>query len=157
VAISFDVNYRAKLGPPEEARVVVESVMPWAAFLFVNRADADTVLGVSGEAEAQVRELGNRFPHATVVLTCGADGAVAWRQGLYQCAAVSGAVVDRIGRGDAFCAGYLFGQAEGGPDVGLSYGTALASLAQTFSGDIPWVTRDDVLTVAERSAGLRYR
>jgi 2-dehydro-3-deoxygluconokinase len=157
VAVSFDVNYRARLGSPAAARAAAESVMPWAGFLFVNRADAETVLGVSGEAEAQVRQLGSRFPRATVVLTCGADGALAWKDGLHRCAAVPGEVVDRIGRGDAFCAGYLFGQELGGPELGLSCGTALASLAQTFSGDVPWITREDLLTVAQQGTEPRYR
>lgn len=157
VAISFDVNYRAKLGPPMEARAVAERIMDWATFLFVNRADAETVLGIPGEAEEQLRELHSRFSHATIVLTSGADGALAWQDRLYGCAAVPGAVVDRIGRGDAFCAGYLFGHAQGGPELGLSCGTALASLAQTFSGDIPWITREDVLIVAGQGDVSRYR
>jgi len=157
VAISFDVNYRAKLGPPGAARAAAESTIPKTKFLFVNRGDAETVLGISGDAGDQVRELGSRFPNVTVVLTCGADGALAWEQGIHRGAAVPGAIVDHIGRGDAFCAGYLFGQAEGGPTLGLSCGTALASLAQTFAGDIPWVTREDVLSVALQGDEVRYR
>jgi 2-dehydro-3-deoxygluconokinase len=165
--ISFDLNYRAKLWSAGEAREVLETMLPQVRFLFVSNGDASLVLGIDGPPEEQIEELGRRYPDATVVLTAGERGAWArdsWGssgQGfrLYHRPAVPGVVVDRLGRGDAFCAGYLFGQLDqsGGPEHALACGTALASLAQTYAGDIAWITRDDVLALATERPEQRYR
>lgn len=181
VPISFDLNYRAKLWSVDEARALSESVFPLLRFLFISSDDASMVLGLEGApdepAEAgvrlpaetevrlptearfryQVQELGARYPNATVVLTAGEAGAWAWDGSMHHRPAVPGGVVDRIGRGDAFCAGYLFGQSKGGPDLGLACGTALASLAQTYTGDIAWITQEDVLALATDTQAARYR
>ncbi len=61
--------------------------------------------------------------------------------------AVPGGEVDPIGRGDAFTAGVLWGALEGDLGEGLRYGAALATLSQTYWGDVPWSTRQDVLAV----------
>jgi sugar/nucleoside kinase (ribokinase family) len=76
---------------------------------------------------------------------------------LYHRPIVPGSTVDRIGRGDALCAGFLFGHAEGGPEFGLACGTALASLAQTFEGDLAWITREDVLALTGEEDAGRFR
>ena len=157
VPISFDLNYRAKLWNPAEARATLEPILPHVSLFFVSRADASVVLSLQGEPEAVVRELGARFPRATVVLSAGGDGAWAWDGSVHHQPVTAGAEVDRIGRGDAFCAGYIFGSLEGGTERGLAHGAALAALAQTYAGDITWSTADDLRGVVEGNAPMHFR
>jgi 2-dehydro-3-deoxygluconokinase len=157
IDISFDVNYRAKLSLPESARGIVETVAPMVRFLFVSSADAELLLGVESDPPAQAEILHARYPNAAVIITAGDRGAYVWDDGPYHGPIVPGVTIDRVGRGDAFCAGYLLGQERGGPEVGLAYGTALASLAQTYAGDLAWVTPEDLAQVMDKSPGMRDR
>jgi 2-dehydro-3-deoxygluconokinase len=157
IDISFDVNYRAKLSSPESARDVVEEIAPLVRFLFVSSADAQLLLGVEAPPQAQAEALHDRYPNAAVIITASDQGAYVWDHGPHHGAIVPGVTIDRVGRGDAFCAGYLLGQEQGGPEVGLAHGAALASLAQTYAGDIAWVTPEDMARVIDGSPGTRYR
>jgi 2-dehydro-3-deoxygluconokinase len=120
IDISFDVNYRAKMSSPESARGIVEAIAPMVRFLFVSSADAELLLGVESAPPAQAEILHARYPNAAVIITAGDRGAYAWDDGPYHGPIVPGVTIDRVGRGDAFCAGYLLGQEEGGPEVGLA-------------------------------------
>jgi 2-dehydro-3-deoxygluconokinase len=73
-------------------------------------------------------------------VTLGAQGALAWHDGrLWTAPAVDVAVVDRVGRGDAFVAGFLCGWLrDAGVAEALRLGCALAALAQTYRGDLVW-------------------
>jgi len=53
-------------------------------------------------------------------------------------------LVDRVGAGDAFAGGFLFGYMKGGPEMGVRYGVALSALKQTNPGDFCWATPDEV-------------
>jgi sugar/nucleoside kinase (ribokinase family) len=115
------------------------------------------VLGVEGSPEEQAQRLAARYPEASVVLTDGAAGAWAWDGELHHRPIVAGTEIDRIGRGDAFCAGFIFGRLERDTAYGLACGTALAALAQTYHGDAVWSTREEMtaLLAAEKSAYFR--
>lgn len=157
IGISFDVNYRAQLSSPENARDIVEEIAPMARFLFVSSADAQLLLGVEGPPQRQVEILHDCYPNAVIIITAGDQGAYVWDQGPHHGPITPGVTIDRVGRGDAFCAGYLLGQEEGGPEVGLAHGSALASMAQTYTGDIAWVTPEDMAQVIDGTPGIRYR
>lgn len=157
IAISFDVNYRAKLSSPESAQEIAEEIAPMARFLFVSSADAQLLLGVEGSPQVQAEILRDRYPNATIIITAGEQGAYVWDHGPHHGPIAPGVTIDRVGRGDAFCAGYLLGQELGGPEVGLAHGSALASLAQTYAGDLAWVTPEDMARVIDGSPGIRYR
>lgn len=157
IDISFDLNYRAKLSSPRSARAVAEEIAPMVRFLFVSSADAQFVLGVDRPPQAQAEILHDRYPDATVIVTAGDQGAYVCDDENHHGAIVPGVTIDRVGRGDAFCAGYLVGQKRAGPETGLAYGAALASLAQTYAGDLAWVTCEDVARVVDGTSGVRYR
>lgn len=53
--------------------------------------------------------------------------------------------VDRLGAGDAFAGGFLAGYIESGPKLGIEFGNALITLTNTYSGDLTWVTKEQVL------------
>jgi 2-dehydro-3-deoxygluconokinase len=53
-------------------------------------------------------------------------------------------LVDRVGAGDSFAGGFVFGYLKGGPAMGVRYGVAVSALKQTNPGDLCWATLDEV-------------
>ena len=108
--LSFDVNYRAALWTPADARRCIEPILPRARYLFMGEEEAATVFGLTGRPETTLDALARQAPGATIALLRGADGSLV-RDGsrLYAPArrpAVQ--VVDPIGAGDAYVAGFLW-------------------------------------------------
>jgi 2-dehydro-3-deoxygluconokinase len=148
IPVSFDVNYRRSLWTPKQARMVLEPFLHDLHLLIVKAQDARTVFSMEGSAWEIAQQVRMQWrPHSAAV-TAGADGAyLADDSGVMHVPALSTHVVDPIGRGDAFTAGVIWGALEGDVRAGLRYGSALAALAQTYRGDIPWCTREDILSV----------
>jgi len=146
---ALDVNYRAKLWAPEEAREVLETLFPDVDVLVVAERDAREVLARDGSAEEIARGLADEFGFETVVVTLGADGALALRDGdVHEQPAFEAETHDAIGTGDAFVGGFLARRIEGGdvPDA-LEWGAATAALKRTMPGDTALVTREEVEAV----------
>jgi 2-dehydro-3-deoxygluconokinase len=109
--VSFDVNYRSKLGPAEAARDFVEDLLPELDRLFVGDDEALALWGVCGEGFA--RELAAAHPSGDafeVVLKRGERGSSALVGGQFvEEPGFEVPEVDPIGAGDAHVAGYLAG------------------------------------------------
>ena len=152
--ISFDVNYRATLWAPDMARAVLEPLMHGVDIVFLNERDARGVFGAEGEPEDIAAALRARFGCTTLVLTLGERGALAHngrpapRHPAHQIQ-----IVDRVGRGDAFAAGFLFAYLRGDEAAGLRYGNALAALKQTYPGDVCLATLPDLEAVLAGQSG----
>ncbi|MDR7521754.1 MAG: sugar kinase [Armatimonadota bacterium] len=148
--VSFDVNYRRKLWTAQQARAVLEPLLDGVELVIATQEDAREVFGLAGTPPDLAARLRDHTHAAAAVITAGAGGAyLADGQTVHHEPAVPGAEVDPIGRGDAFAAGLLWAALEADLVAGLRYGVALASLAQAYRGDIPWVTRQDVLRALE--------
>ncbi len=146
--VSFDVNYRATLWDPEPARARVEPLLRNLDLVILNDRDAATVFGQRGEPERVARRLRSRFRCAVLVLTLGPAGALAVdASGARRQPAYPTEIVDRIGRGDAFVAGFLYGYLARGIADGLRYGAAMAALKQTYHGDVCLATPEAVQAV----------
>ncbi len=156
--VSFDVNYRSTLWPPEAAREAIEPLVRGLDIVIVNDRDARTVFGADGDPADVAASLRARFRCGVLVLTLGEHGAFALGEtgGLRQ-PAYDVEIVDRIGRGDAFAAGFLYGYLEWGIAEGLRYGTALAALKQTYPGDVCHATLEEVEAVLRGSSGGFHR
>jgi len=117
---------------------VRERVKGWIGrcdHLLINDIEARGLSGAGtvGEAAAAILPL---LPQgATLVVKCGPQGALAWRgEEHVSVPAPSVEVVDTIGAGDTFSAGYFAGLAEGDDLAGaVSRGVAVASLAVSTS------------------------
>jgi 2-dehydro-3-deoxygluconokinase len=146
-SVSFDVNYRAALWPPAEARTWLEGVLPAVRFLFVGREEAGTIFGLEGEAERVVEGLGRRTPKAVVTLLMGDEGSVTLDGGQLvrprRRPAVQ--VVDPIGAGDAYVAGFLWA-VQRGCDLHetVDRAGAVAALKCSIWGDIARISPRDV-------------
>lgn len=105
--LSFDVNHRTGLWSVDSARPVYRELAARADLVFAGEDEAETVAGAPGDAEALARTIAELGP-SEVVVKRGAEGALALVEGrLLERAAVPIAVVDTVGAGDAFVAGYL--------------------------------------------------
>ncbi|MDI3340268.1 MAG: sugar kinase [Sphaerobacter sp.] len=146
VPISFDVNYRSRLWSPQEAAAGLEPLCRAATVLLCGRSDARTVWGLSGSDEALLRGLAARFGAPVTVLTTGENGALALTPDgtLHREPAVSVAVIDRVGAGDAFAAGFLHGYLAGDVPLGLRLGVRLAALKMTVRGDLAVLSGEDI-------------
>ncbi len=158
LTVSYDVNYRAKLWTPAKAREVAGPLCKEADIVFMKHADVERVFGISSEsAEHALRALANRFARDVVVMTVGSRGAMALdkRNGqiLRAPAHVIPHVVDRVGAGDAFAAGFIAGYLERDVEFGLRLGNAMAALKMTIPGDYALVARADVDALLEGASG----
>ncbi|MDP7132803.1 MAG: sugar kinase [Planctomycetota bacterium] len=149
LTISFDVNYRQKLWPPRRAAEVLEPLMKQTDVLFMTSEDAERLFEISGNAEKAIEAASQRFGAKWTVLTLGGDGAIAGAEGNTQ--KVPGNSVheiDRIGAGDAFVGGFLYGYFKDDLDMALRYGLAMSALKMTTPGDLSFATLSQVRALA---------
>ena len=140
VTISLDVNYRSRLWSAQEARAFLLEIFPRLHYLFIGADDAATVFDLAGSPEETLGALRALAPRATTALTLGEAGS-AVRAGevtvrpskLYDVT-----VVDRLGAGDAYAAGFLWATLDGRPaQEAVDAASALAALKCTIWGTCP--------------------
>ncbi|TDD69657.1 sugar kinase [Jiangella aurantiaca] len=135
VTVSLDVNYRSALWSRDDAAAALEPLARQADVLFAGPEEASLIVP-AGAPEDMAYALAALGP-AHVVIKLGADGAVSLIDGeLWRTPAVPVRVVDTVGAGDAFVAGYLAELMEGAP-VRRRLATAVAAgaFACTSLGD----------------------
>lgn len=127
-AISFDVNFRSRLWSAEDAARVLTPLARRATVVVGSPDELALVGGVSDLL---------RYGVAEVVTKRGAEGAsVTTPDGTWHAPAHEVSVVDSVGAGDAFTAGYLSGWLDG-LDLAerLARGTACGAFAVATRGD----------------------
>lgn len=145
VAISFDVNYRARLWSIERAAQTLSPLIEGCDLLFCNRLDAARLFGLDCPAEEAVQRLAERTRARVTVMSMGAEGAVMWDGAqLSHQPALPTVIIDRPGAGDGLAAGVLYGWLSGDLKMGLRYGVALAALALSQRGDLIVATKQEV-------------
>lgn len=147
--VAFDLNYRRKLWAPTQAATVLSDLLPMVDLLFAPVRDLETIFGIDEDPEQAAKTIYQRFDCETVVVTLGADGALAYTGEAVQTRpAIQTNTRDPVGTGDAFVGGYLI-QFLQGQTVGraLEYGAATAALKRTIAGDLAVVTPTDVEAV----------
>lgn len=133
-ALSFDVNFRPALHGADAAPVLLD-LANRADLVFCGEDEAAALWGTT--SPEQVREM---LPGpATLVVKQGAKGATAFGvDGRHVNAAPRIEVVEPVGAGDAFAAGFLHEHLRGAGDpAALAEGTRLAGAALSVHGDLP--------------------
>jgi len=171
--VSYDLNYRNSLwrdvGGQERARQVNRAIAPYIDVMLGNEEDFTAALGfeVAGMdkgysqldptnfrrmIEAAVRE----FPNFKVVATTLRHaktatkndwGAVMYAGGQFYDATLRPdlEIYDRVGGGDSFASGLIYGLMEGkSPEQAVNYGAAHGALAMTTPGDTTTATLSEV-------------
>ncbi|WP_020574404.1 sugar kinase [Actinopolymorpha alba] len=135
VLVSFDLNYRAALWSPAEAGAAMGALVEQSDVVYAGEEEATLVVG-EGSPDHLAKELAARGP-SEVILKLGAAGAYAVIDG----AAVSSpglavSLIDPVGAGDAFVAGYLSARLDGlAPAERLRRGNVCGAFAVSVSGD----------------------
>lgn len=132
--VSFDVNYRPALWPVSEAGPVLARLADRADIAFVGLDEAQTLWGA--ETPDDVRKL---LPSAGVlVVKDGGNGVTAFEgeERRYSPAAPV-EVVEPVGAGDAFAAGFLYGRLQSASlEASMRLGHRLAAGALQTVGDL---------------------
>ena len=151
--VSFDMNYRTKLWSPEEARACLSELLKHVDILITTRQDTERVFGLEGTYEELAEQMKDMFNFDVVAITLrnpitvqtGTWTSLALADKVYKGKVYDLEIIDRVGSGDSFTAGFLYGYLTGGVEKGIAYGDAMAALKHTFPGDLTWVTEEDVL------------
>ncbi len=173
---SFDLNYRAKLwnisGGHQRAVEVLDRIVKHVDVLVGNEEDLQLGLGIPGpEAHAKSKldpsaffsMMGNvtkKHPQIKVVATTLREvhstnrhswGAVAWVEGkTYTAPTCELDVLDRVGGGDGYAAGFFYGLLSGeSPQEAVNLGWAHGALLTTFPGDTTMATVEQVKAFAK--------
>lgn len=133
-AVSFDVNHRAALWPDGSAPTVLRELADRADIVFVGLDEAQALWG-ENLTPGDVREHLPR-PHILVVKD-GANAATAFSdEGAATVPTPRTTVVEAVGAGDAFAAGFLAGLLRGGTTThALRLGHITAASALRVTGD----------------------
>jgi len=157
-AFSFDVNYRASLWAPADARLFLDAVLPEVRYLFLGHAEARTIFSLTGTAEQTLEALARLAPRATVSLQLGEAGSLVLDGGrVYRPRRVPAVqVVDPIGAGDAYVAGFLWAVLQKRElQEAVDVGTAVGALKCSMWGDIALITPRDVEEVLAGGPDVR--
>jgi len=162
--VSYDLNYRAKLWTEEEARRCQEPLMEYIDVLFSTEEDTRKVLDISADNYREVaRKLAEKFNFEVVGITIRENisvlknrwTAIAYSAGkIYDDKTYDVEIVDRVGAGDSFSAGFIYGYLTGDVEKGLKFGNAYSALKHSIPGDTNWSTLPEVENQI-KSAGLR--
>jgi 2-dehydro-3-deoxygluconokinase len=173
VIVSYDLNYRPSLwkgiGGAEKARDVNRELVSLVDVLFGNEEDFSVALGFDIEgvdehhaslpADAFKQMMGRvcaEFPSIQAVATTlrvartatrNDWGAIAWCDGDFYDASLRFdlEVLDRVGGGDSFASGLIYGLLTGrGPAWAVECGAAHGALAMTTPGDTSMATLAEV-------------
>ena len=162
--VSYDLNYRKKLWTPAQARSCQEPLMKLVDILTTTEEDTGVVFGIREENYQKVAEtLAKTFGFKAVAITLREDisvwknnwTAIAYADGkIYTDRTYTVEIVDRVGAGDSFTAGVIYGYLTGDAEKGVKYGNALSALKHTMPGDFNWSTLEEVEALI-KGAGLR--
>jgi 2-dehydro-3-deoxygluconokinase len=180
--VSVDLNSRKKLWTEAQAQEVMRPLMRDVDVVIANEEDLQSVLGVhvpdtdvtSGRldldgfrqaAERVTREFGPRTVAITLRESVSASDN-GWSAALWDAAAntmhrsqrYDVRLVDRIGGGDSFAAGLIYGLVTGrAPEAALRFAVAASALKQTIPGDFNRVSADEVDRLAGGDASGRVQ
>jgi 2-dehydro-3-deoxygluconokinase len=174
--VSFDLNYRAKLwnisGGHDRAVKVLDRIVKNVDVLVGNEEDLQLGLGIPGPEVAAKNKLDpsafigmidkviKKHPQIKVVATTLREvhstnrhtwGAVAWIEGqIYNAPMCELDVLDRVGGGDGYAAGFFCGLLNGeAPAEAVKLGWAHGALLTTFPGDTTMATLEQVRAFAK--------
>lgn len=135
--VSLDPNIRQRLWTEEEAREVLLQMLPYTDLVLASAHEAQLLSDETSFEEAAhfLKEVGP----SQVVVRCGEEGALGLNASgeIERSPGISVEVVEEVGAGDAFNAGFLSGQLRGwNLGASLYLGNILGGLATTVTGDV---------------------
>lgn len=161
ITISFDCNYRSTLWPLERAKLILRELLGWADVFIGTPYDATLIFGIKGTPASSARTLARKYSLKAVAYTLRKgdsasfgtiagqfiEGNAGARSREYEMK-----MVDRIGGGDAFSAGIIYGMLSGW-DVHktVDFAAAASCLKHSIPGDFLLATTSEIEEVAATS------
>lgn len=148
--IAFDVNYRATLWDEDTARETIKKVLPLVDILFISEESCRRMFAKEGTLEDMHREFCRDFPNIKFIASSARE-VISPKVHSFTSTIYSHEtdtfyteepyknidVVDRIGSGDAFCAGVLFGLLKyNDAQKAMEFGNATCAVKNTIFGDL---------------------
>ncbi len=159
--VSFDVNFRGNLWTGEQAKECIERILPYVDIFFCSEDTARLTFKKTGTAKEMMKSFTQEYPISIVASTQRvvhspkrhSFGSVIYDAGKnryyeeepYQ----DIEVVDRIGSGDAYISGALYGLLTSDFDCAkaVRYGNAASAVKNTIPGDLPSSDLEELETI----------
>ncbi|MDD3252593.1 MAG: sugar kinase [Lachnospiraceae bacterium] len=159
--VSFDVNFRGNLWTGEEARACIEQILPYVDIFFCSEDTARLTFQKTGTAKEMMKSFAQEYPISIVAATqrivhspkrhtfgsviYDAKHDTYFEEEPYR----DIDVVDRIGSGDAYISGALYGLLANNFDCekAMQYGNATSAVKNTIPGDLPSSNLDEIETI----------
>jgi 2-dehydro-3-deoxygluconokinase len=167
--VSYDLNFRSKLWSSKKAIETTKKLIPFIDVLIGNEEDFQKVLGFEVQGtQSELRQLSVKgykkmvkrvvtmYPNIQAVGTTLREvvsglvnnwSAILYYDGtFYESRTYEGLEIeDRVGGGDGFCSGFIYGQLHGlTAQQCLDMGTAHGALLQSTRGDSSMVTLEEI-------------
>lgn len=180
IMISCDLNYRRKLWSPEKARGVMTDLVQYVDVLIGNEEDSAIVLGVEAKGVDVAKgsldvdrykevacELHQRFGFKYVATSL--RESISASENGWSCLLSDGRqcylsrkyriwVVDRVGGGDAFSGGLIYGLLTGtGCQETVEFAAAASCLKHSIHGDFNHISKEEVLALVGGSGSGRIQ
>ena len=167
LTVSCDLNYRSKLWTREKASSVMMGLSPYIDVCISNESDISDIFGIKAANSDDdydtvddiaysvvAQQLSDKFGIETVAITLRQSISASdnvWSAILYDCGKTYYGkkypihIVDRIGGGDSFSAGLIYGfiNKKGSQDI-LDFAVAASCLKHSIEGDFNRVSVDEV-------------
>lgn len=178
VLVSFDFNYRSKLWSQQEAAVAIKPLMPYIDICFFGELDAVHLLEIEpveepvsqeerlkryylkiSEVYPNIQYMSSTFRTVKSASSNKLQGNLFDGGNLYQSKVHHlEPIVERIGGGDSYAAGILWGILEGFPAQQIvSFATAASALKHTIQGDCSSFSNEEVIQFAKNESGMINR
>ncbi|WP_223592556.1 sugar kinase [Neobacillus bataviensis] len=178
VTTSFDFNYRSKLWSQKEAAAAITPLLPYVdicscgeldALYLLNIQKADTTLNKEQQLTYYYKKIVEMYPNIKYLYSTFRNVLSASYNTLQGNLFLNGTlyqskyypiddIVDRVGGGDAFAAGILYGIIEEMlPQQVISFATAASVLKHTVYGDCNTFSKDEIMAFAENEPGKIVR
>jgi 2-dehydro-3-deoxygluconokinase len=180
ITTSIDLNYRKKLWAKEKAREVMTKLCQYVDVCIGNEEDADTTLGFNakdtdvtkGELNLEgfkdvFRQMKEKFNFKYIASSLRESHSASdndWSalvydgKDFYHTKKYEVRIVDRVGSGDSFASGFIYGLVTGMsmPDA-AEFGVAASALKHTIPGDLNHATLSEVKELMKGDASGRVQ
>jgi 2-dehydro-3-deoxygluconokinase len=178
--ISCDLNYRKNLWSSEKAGQVMSQLMPYVDLCIANEEDAEKVFGIKAADtdisggklnhdgyQAVARRLAERFGFKSVAITL--RGSISASDNHWAAMYYDGSdsffsrsypvhIVDRVGGGDSFGAGLIYGLLNHfNPQDLVEFATAASCLKHSIEGDFNQITLAEVTALMKGDGSGRVQ
>jgi 2-dehydro-3-deoxygluconokinase len=167
ITTSIDLNYRKKLWSKEKAREVMTKLCQYVDVCIGNEEDADTTLGFTAEGtdvtkgelnldgyKSVFKQMKEKFGFKYIASTLreshsasdnGWSALVYDGNEFYHSRQYEVRIVDRVGSGDSFASGFIYGLVTGLPmSEAAEFGVAASAIKHTIPGDLNHATLSEV-------------